>query len=155
MQLTSGSSQLQGGSLQGGGSLCCPLWSHLLITKSKPHTRAVPMPTSASSIGPVTYEHEIKRVAVMLATSGALLLRRTASLVQLCPPLVAQVAPAVALVAFSIWGLGPTTRSLRKNVFKVIPSLQGNPEFVCSFLAAFAVSSWLKVFCCEYLCWSS
>lgn len=44
---------------------------------------------------------------------------RTVDLYQLCPPLVAQVAPAMGLVAFSIWGLGPTTRLIRKNIFKV------------------------------------
>ena len=45
---------------------------------------------------------------------------RTVNLFQLCPPLVAQVAPAVGLVLFSIWGLGPTIRFIRKSAFKVL-----------------------------------
>lgn len=48
---------------------------------------------------------------------------RTAALFQMCPPLVAEVVPAVGLVAYSIWGLGPTTRMLRQIVFKVVWSI--------------------------------
>ena len=45
---------------------------------------------------------------------------RTVNLVQMCPPLVAQVAPAVGLVLYTIWGLGPTLRFIRKIAFKVL-----------------------------------
>lgn len=118
-------SQPREGSLQGGGSLCSPLWSHLLVSKRNSHVRAVRSPTSASSVQPIPYEQEIKKIAVNVANYSAILasytahlLKRTVDLYQLCPPLVAQVAPAMGLVAFSIWGLGPTTRLIRKNIFK-------------------------------------
>lgn len=48
---------------------------------------------------------------------------RAANLFQLCPPLVAEIAPAVGLVVYSIWGLGPTIRLTRKIVFKVLSSI--------------------------------
>lgn len=51
-------------------------------------------------------------------TVGLNLLYRTASVVQLCPPLVAQTAPAFGLMVFTIWGLGPTMRFFRK-IFRV------------------------------------
>ncbi|KAG0627761.1 hypothetical protein M758_2G226300 [Ceratodon purpureus] len=106
------------GSLEGGGVLCCPLWSHLLGPKRNPHVRSGRVPIMASSVRPFPVEQEIKQIAVMFATYGAHLLTRTVNLFQLCPPLVAQVAPAVGLVLFSIWGLGPTIRFIRKSAFK-------------------------------------
>lgn len=48
---------------------------------------------------------------------------RTTTLFQMCPPLIAEVVPAAGLLAYSIWGLGPTTRILRRTVFKVLWSI--------------------------------
>jgi MscS family membrane protein len=39
---------------------------------------------------------------------------------QHCPPLVMQSAPGVGLILFSVWGLGPSVRLIRRKVFKVI-----------------------------------
>lgn len=40
-------------------------------------------------------------------------------MVQLCPPLVPQIALAFGLMIFTVFGLGPTVRFLRSSVFKV------------------------------------
>jgi len=65
---------------------------------------------------------------------------RTAALFQKCPPLVAEVAPAVGLIAYSIWGLGPTTRMLRKTLFKVVWSI------LILALSILQFSTWLVEF---------
>lgn len=105
------------GSLQGGGTLCCPLWSHLLISKTNLRVLSTRAPIRAFSIGSIPVE-DIKQIAILFVNISAFILKRTTDVLRLCPPLVAQVTPAVALVAYSIWGLGPTTRLLRKNVFE-------------------------------------
>lgn len=67
---------MQVSSLQGGGALCCPLWSQLLIPKRNSHVRSVRLPIVASSIRPTSMEQEIKQIAVMFVTYGVHVLRR-------------------------------------------------------------------------------
>jgi hypothetical protein len=108
----------RGGHLQGGGALCCPLRSHPTMFKNNARVRAACLPIITSSVLPLPMEPELKPIVVMFVNYGGHLLKRTAALFQMCPPLLAEVAPAVGLVTYAIWVLGPTTRILRKLVFK-------------------------------------
>ncbi|CAK9262963.1 unnamed protein product [Sphagnum jensenii] len=108
---------LQKGRALGQGAWGGALWSHLRVAPPVvPQLQTVQLPIVATSVPAIN--PQFQNAVFGLVKIAALVFTRSAAVLQHCPPLVMQSAPGVGLILFSIWGLGPSVRLIRRNFFK-------------------------------------